>query len=164
MSSSDLAARPRPSPPHGCACVPLVPPQAEQLKQDYYKWLLETGQEEAAGGVKEREGDYLGAIGLYLKGGLPGRAAQVGRASSWLLLAAHGDCIHTHTPTARGACVQRCCFPARAALAYIDVPRAGRVQCPAAQHTGVAVAGIARHPQSRGMHALPPGLLSQVHR
>jgi hypothetical protein len=30
-----------------------------------------------AGAVKEREGDYLAAIGLYLKGGLPGRAAQV---------------------------------------------------------------------------------------
>lgn len=41
------------------------------------RWLLETGQEEKAGLVKEREGDYLGAISLYLKGGLPARAAQV---------------------------------------------------------------------------------------
>jgi intraflagellar transport protein 172 len=39
--------------------------------------LKQTGQEEAAGGVKEREGDYLGAIKFYLKGGLPGRAAAV---------------------------------------------------------------------------------------
>ena len=31
-----------------------------------------------AGLVKEREGDFLGAISLYLKGGLPARAAQVG--------------------------------------------------------------------------------------
>ena len=52
-------------------------PEAEALKQKYYKWLLETGQEEMAGQVKEKEGDALGAISLYLKGGLPARAAQV---------------------------------------------------------------------------------------
>mmetsp|Transcript_26109 Transcript_26109/g.57041 ORF Transcript_26109/g.57041 Transcript_26109/m.57041 type:complete len:1764 (+) Transcript_26109:195-5486(+) len=52
-------------------------PDAEALKSRYYKWLLETAQEEKAGLVKEREGDYLGAISLYLKGGLPARAAQV---------------------------------------------------------------------------------------
>lgn len=52
-------------------------PDAESLRQRYYKWLLETGQEEMAGLVKEREGDHLGAISLYLKGGLPARAAQV---------------------------------------------------------------------------------------
>ncbi|GAX77698.1 hypothetical protein CEUSTIGMA_g5141.t1 [Chlamydomonas eustigma] len=52
-------------------------PDADALKQRYYKWLLETSQEEMAGQVKEREGDYLGAISLYLKGGLPARAAQV---------------------------------------------------------------------------------------
>ena len=27
--------------------------------------------------MKEQEGDYLGAISLYLKGGLPARAAKV---------------------------------------------------------------------------------------
>lgn len=52
-------------------------PDAEGLKARYCKWLLETGQEETAGMVKEREGDFLGAISLYLKGGLPARAAQV---------------------------------------------------------------------------------------
>jgi len=41
------------------------------------RWLLETGQEEKAGAVKEQQGDYMGAISLYLKGGLPARAAQV---------------------------------------------------------------------------------------
>lgn len=35
-------------------------------------------QEERAGKVKEMEGDYQGAVALYLKGGLPARAAQVG--------------------------------------------------------------------------------------
>lgn len=52
-------------------------PEADALRQRYYKWLLETGQEEMAGQVKEREGDSLGAISLYLKGGLPARAAHV---------------------------------------------------------------------------------------
>ncbi len=30
-----------------------------------------------AGAMKEQEGDYLGAIALYLEGGLPVRAAKV---------------------------------------------------------------------------------------
>jgi hypothetical protein len=34
-------------------------------------------QEEAAGGVKEKEGDYMAALGLYLMGGLPGKAAAL---------------------------------------------------------------------------------------
>lgn len=53
-----------------CCCSPAHPPHPR-------RFLLETGQEEKAGLVKEREGDYLGAIALYLKGGLPARAAQV---------------------------------------------------------------------------------------
>ncbi len=52
-------------------------PQTEDLKQSHYKWLLQTSQEDKAAAVKEREGDYLTAISLYLKGGLPARAAQV---------------------------------------------------------------------------------------
>lgn len=52
-------------------------PDAEGLRNRYYKYLLETSQEEKAGLVKEKEGDYMGAISLYLKGGLPARAAQV---------------------------------------------------------------------------------------
>lgn len=52
-------------------------PDTEGIKSRYYKWLLESGQEEKAGAVKEREEDWMGAISLYLKGGLPARAAQV---------------------------------------------------------------------------------------
>lgn len=52
-------------------------PQADLLRQQYYQWLLQTAQEDRAGAVKEQEGDYKGAIGLYLKGGLPAKAAQV---------------------------------------------------------------------------------------
>ena len=50
---------------------------AENLRREHLEWLKATGQEEAAGAVKEEEGDYLSAIRFYLKGGLPGRAAAV---------------------------------------------------------------------------------------
>lgn len=52
-------------------------PDAEELKKNYYNWLLETGQEEKAAEIKEEEGDYTNAIKLYLKGGVPARAANV---------------------------------------------------------------------------------------
>ena len=52
-------------------------PQAEMLKHQHYQWLLQTAQEEKAAAVKEAEGDFTAAISLYLKGGLPARAAQV---------------------------------------------------------------------------------------
>uniref|UniRef100_A0A7S0YIK8 Intraflagellar transport protein n=1 Tax=Polytomella parva TaxID=51329 RepID=A0A7S0YIK8_9CHLO len=52
-------------------------PEAAALKSRFFRWLLETGQEEKAAAVKEEEEDYLAAINLYLKGGMPGRAAQV---------------------------------------------------------------------------------------
>ena len=50
--------------------------ESETLKATYYKWLMETRQEEQAGRLKEKEGDHHAAIALYLKGGVPGRAAQ----------------------------------------------------------------------------------------
>ena len=37
---------------------------------------METNQEAKAAEVKEREGDYYTAINLYLKGGLPAKAAN----------------------------------------------------------------------------------------
>lgn len=48
-----------------------------ELKENYFVWLLKTGQEEKAAEVKENEGEYVNAIQLYLKGGLPARAASV---------------------------------------------------------------------------------------
>ncbi|PAA52772.1 hypothetical protein BOX15_Mlig006435g1 [Macrostomum lignano] len=52
-------------------------PELEQLKKGYLDWLSRTNQEEKVGEMKEREGDYQGAISFYLKSGLPGRAAQL---------------------------------------------------------------------------------------
>ena len=47
-----------------------------EFKDNYFQWLLETNQEAKAAEVKEREGDYVTAIQLYLKGGLPAKAAN----------------------------------------------------------------------------------------
>ena len=52
-------------------------PEVATLKANYFQWLAETGQEEKAAESKEREGDLVTAIHLYLKGGLPARAAAV---------------------------------------------------------------------------------------
>ncbi len=52
-------------------------PDVADLKANYYQWLLDTNQEEKAAEVKEGEGDFNAAIALYLKGGLPARAANV---------------------------------------------------------------------------------------
>jgi intraflagellar transport protein 172 len=52
-------------------------PELDNLKRNYFQWLVDSGQEERAGQLKEEEGDYVSAINLYLKGGLPARAASL---------------------------------------------------------------------------------------
>ena len=52
-------------------------PEAASMRQGYYQYLLDTRQEELAARLKEEEGDHIQAINLYLKGGLPGLAANV---------------------------------------------------------------------------------------
>ena len=47
------------------------------MRINYFQWLLDTGQEEKAGEVREREGDLLSAITLYMKAGLPAKAAKL---------------------------------------------------------------------------------------
>ncbi|ESP05446.1 hypothetical protein LOTGIDRAFT_228027 [Lottia gigantea] len=66
-------------------------PELETLKRNYNQWLMETGQEETAGELKEREGDYMAAINLYMKSGLPARAARL--ASSREELMSNSDLI-----------------------------------------------------------------------
>uniref|UniRef100_A0A3P8SZX4 Intraflagellar transport protein 172 homolog n=1 Tax=Amphiprion percula TaxID=161767 RepID=A0A3P8SZX4_AMPPE len=51
--------------------------ELNSLRGNYYQWLTETGQDEKAGEVKESEGDFQGAINLYLKAGLPAKAARL---------------------------------------------------------------------------------------
>ncbi|XP_033977130.1 intraflagellar transport protein 172 homolog [Trematomus bernacchii] len=52
-------------------------PELDSLRGNYYQWLTETGQDEKAGEVKESEADFQGAINLYLKAGLPAKAARL---------------------------------------------------------------------------------------
>ena len=52
-------------------------PEVATLKSNYFKWLTQTGQEEKAAEQMEREHDLVSAIHLFLKGGLPARAAAV---------------------------------------------------------------------------------------
>ena len=52
-------------------------PDAAEMRRAHYQYLLESNQEEAAAALKDREGDFVTAINLYLKGGLPGKAANV---------------------------------------------------------------------------------------
>ena len=42
----------------------------EDMRTAHAKWLLETGQEETAGSIKESEGDYREAHNLYLRAGM----------------------------------------------------------------------------------------------
>jgi len=51
--------------------------EVNELKAQYYDWLITTNQEEKAAEVKENQGEFLQAINLYLKGGLPARAANI---------------------------------------------------------------------------------------
>ncbi|XP_046877770.1 LOW QUALITY PROTEIN: intraflagellar transport protein 172 homolog [Hypomesus transpacificus] len=67
-------------------------PELDSLRKRYYQWLMETQQEEKAGEVKEAQQDFLSAVSLYLKAGLPARAARL--ALSHDQLAANTDVIN----------------------------------------------------------------------
>lgn len=52
-------------------------PEAIEMRQAHFQYLLDTNQEEEAAELKEKECDFVQAINLYLKAGTPGRAAKV---------------------------------------------------------------------------------------
>lgn len=52
-------------------------PEANNMRRAHFQYLIDTNQDEEAARLKEGESDYLEAINLYLKGGMPGKAAQV---------------------------------------------------------------------------------------
>ncbi|XP_026856898.2 intraflagellar transport protein 172 homolog isoform X1 [Electrophorus electricus] len=60
-------------------------PELDNLRRSYFAWLMETNQNEKAGEVKESEGDYVGAVNLYLKAGLPAKAAWLAMSRDDLL-------------------------------------------------------------------------------
>ncbi len=49
----------------------------EKLKKTYNQWLNDTDQHEIAAAVKEKEGDTMGAINLYLRANIPIRASKL---------------------------------------------------------------------------------------
>jgi len=52
-------------------------PELNAIKANYFAYLLSSGQSDKAGAIKESEGDVMGAIDLYLKAGMGGRAAKL---------------------------------------------------------------------------------------
>uniref|UniRef100_A0A8D0F765 IFT80/172/WDR35 TPR domain-containing protein n=1 Tax=Strix occidentalis caurina TaxID=311401 RepID=A0A8D0F765_STROC len=66
-------------------------PMLDKLRRGYYQWLLDTQQEEKAGEVQEGQGDYLAAVSLYLRAGLPAKAARLAMSREELLT--NGDVI-----------------------------------------------------------------------
>ena len=52
-------------------------PELDEMRSNYMTWLIETGQEEQAGQVRESQGDLQGALSYYMKAGMPGRAASL---------------------------------------------------------------------------------------
>uniref|UniRef100_A0A8B9VBG5 Intraflagellar transport 172 n=1 Tax=Anas zonorhyncha TaxID=75864 RepID=A0A8B9VBG5_9AVES len=67
-------------------------PMLDKLRRGYYQWLLDTQQEEKAGEVQEGQGDYLAAISLYLRAGLPAKAARLAMSRDELMT--NGDVIN----------------------------------------------------------------------
>jgi intraflagellar transport protein 172 len=55
----------------------LKHPDVIEMRQAYFQYLLDTNQDERAAELKVRECDFVQGINLYLKGGMPGKAAFV---------------------------------------------------------------------------------------
>lgn len=52
-------------------------PNLHEMRRTYFQHLLDTNQHERAALLKVTESDFIQAINLFLKGGMPGKAAQV---------------------------------------------------------------------------------------
>ncbi len=59
--------------------------ELDNLRRSYYSYLMETNQNEKAAEVRENEGDFTGAVNLYLKAGLPAKAAWLAMSRDELL-------------------------------------------------------------------------------
>ena len=68
-------------------------PGADAMRHQYFAYLVDSGQEERAAALKEHEGDSLGAISLYLRGGYPARALAIAMAAKQGLAAFPRDVL-----------------------------------------------------------------------
>jgi intraflagellar transport protein 172 len=66
-------------------------PRLDDLRRNFYTWLLDSSQEEKAGEMKEKEGDHIAAINLYLRAGLPAKAAALATSKDEILR--HDDVV-----------------------------------------------------------------------
>ncbi|CAH2245239.1 intraflagellar transport 172 homolog [Pelobates cultripes] len=60
-------------------------PELENMRRTYLQYLADSKQEERAGEVRELEGDYIMAVNLYLRAGLPAKAAKLCMSQEQLL-------------------------------------------------------------------------------
>ena len=100
-------------------------PQREEMRRQYFQYLLESGQEEQAAQLKEREGDFNTAINLYLKGGFPAKAVQVvhNRPSNYdnaTLEKIASALMNAGMHDKAGALLERMREPQRALEAYVN--------------------------------------------
>lgn len=58
-------------------------PEAENIKNSYFQWLLETSQEDRAAAMRERERRFDEAIDLYIRAGYPARAARIAQSPTY---------------------------------------------------------------------------------
>ncbi|KAM5126276.1 intraflagellar transport protein 172 homolog [Mantella aurantiaca] len=70
-------------------------PELESLKKNYLRYLSDSRQEEKAGEVREQEGDLVSAVTMYLRAGLPAKAARLCLSREQLL--ANSELISTVT-------------------------------------------------------------------
>lgn len=60
-------------------------PNSGRLREEYVEWLISSRQEDKVAELKEKDGDFLGAVDLFLKAGQAVRAAKVLSARPYLL-------------------------------------------------------------------------------
>lgn len=95
----------------------------DKLRRGYYQWLLDTQQEEKAGEVQEGQGDYLAAVSLYLRAGLPAKAARLAMNRDELVT--NGDVINRiSTALIRGELFEQVCGPPHRAFFLLSSMKA----------------------------------------
>ena len=82
---------------------------------------MDTGQEEKAGEMKEREEDYLAAINLYMKAGLPARAARLATSRDVSLLYIYLAAINLYMKAGLPARAARLAISRDVSLLYISI-------------------------------------------
>ena len=73
-------------------------PELDNLRRNYYQWLMDTNQEGKAGELKEREMDNMAALNLYMKAGMPARAARLVTSREVIIFRVCFPCAYQNLP------------------------------------------------------------------